>query len=44
MLGTTEYNLAKLQRIQNSAARIVYKKRYVLHITPYLKEFTLVEN
>ena len=37
MLGTTEYNLAKLQRIQNSAAHIVYKKRYVLHITPYLK-------
>ena len=29
MLGTTEYNLAKLQRIQNSATHIVYKKRYV---------------
>ena len=37
MLGSTEYNLAKLQRIQNSAAHIVYKRRYVLHITPYLK-------
>ena len=37
MLGTAEYNLAKLQRIQNSAAHIVYKKRYVLHIAPYLK-------
>ena len=34
MLGTTEYNLAKLQGIQNFAAHIVYKKRYVLHITP----------
>ena len=37
MLGSTEYNLTKLQRIQNSAACIVYKRRYVLHITPYLK-------
>ena len=36
MLGTTEYNLAKLQRIQNSAAHIVYKKRYILHITLYI--------
>ena len=37
MLGSTKYNIAKLQRIQNSAAHIVYMKRYVLHITPYLK-------
>ena len=37
MLGSTEYNIAKLQRIQNSAACIMYMKRYVLHITPYLK-------
>ena len=37
MLGSTRYNIAKLQRIQNSAAHIVYMKRYVLHITPYLK-------
>ena len=44
MLGSTKYNIAKLQRIQNSAACIVYMKRYVLHITPYFKESTLVEN
>ena len=37
MLGSTKYNTAKLQRIQNSAAHIVYMKRYILHITPYLK-------
>ena len=38
MLGTTKYNLKKLQRVQNCAARIVYRKRFVPHITPYLKE------
>ena len=37
MLGSTKYNIAKLQRIQNSAVCIMYMKRYVLHITPYLK-------
>ena len=37
MWGSTEYNIAKLQRIQNSAAHIMCMKRYVLHITPYLK-------
>ena len=37
MLGSTKHNIPKLQRIQNSEANIVYMKRYVLHITPYLK-------
>ena len=38
MLGTPGYNISKLQHIQNAAARVVYGKRFVLHITPYLKE------
>ena len=38
MLGTPGYNISKLQYIQNAAARVVYGKRFVLHITPYLKE------
>ena len=38
MLGSTKYNLKKLQQVQNCAARIVYRKQFVLHITPYLKE------
>ena len=38
MLGSTKYNLKKLQRVQNCAVRIVYRKWFVLHITPYLKE------
>ena len=38
MLGSTKYNLKKLQQVQNCATRIVYRKRFVLHITPYLKE------
>ena len=37
MLGSTKYNIATLQRIQNSAAHIMNMKRYVLHITSYLK-------
>ena len=37
MLGSTKYNIAKLQRIQTSAAHIVYMKTYVLHSRPYLK-------
>ena len=36
MFSSTKYNIAKLQRIQNSAACIMYMKRYILHITPYL--------
>ena len=38
MMGTPGYNISKLQHIQNTAARVVYGKRFVLHITPYLKE------
>ena len=38
MLGTPGYNISKFQHIQNAAARVVYGKRFVLHITPYLKE------
>ena len=38
MLGTPGFNISKLQHIQNAAARVVYGKRFVLHITPYLKE------
>ena len=38
MMGTPGYNISKLQHIQNAAARVVYGKRFVLHITPYLKE------
>ena len=37
MLGSAKHNIAKLEGIQNSAAYIVYMKRYALHITPYLK-------
>ena len=36
MVGTPAYILQKLQRIKNSAARLVYKKKWVYHITPYL--------
>ena len=38
LLGSTKYNLKKLQQVQNCAARIVYRKWFVLHNTPYLKE------
>ena len=38
MMGTPGYNISKLQHIQNAAARVVYGKRFVFHITPYLKE------
>ena len=38
MMGTPGYNILKLQHIQNAAARVVYGKIFVFHITPYLKE------
>ena len=38
MLGTPGYNISKLQRIQNVAIKVVYGKRFVFHITPYMKE------
>ena len=38
MMRTPGYNISKLQHIQNAAARVVYGKRFVFHITPYLKE------
>ena len=38
MLGTPGYNISKLECIQNAAARVVYGKRFVFYITPYLKE------
>ena len=33
-----DYQLAKLQRVQNSAARLVYRKSKFCHITPLLKK------
>ena len=36
LVGTPAYILQKLQRIQNSALRLVYNKKWVYHITPYL--------
>ena len=36
LVGTPAYILQKLQRIQNSATRLVYNKKWVYHITPYL--------
>ena len=38
LLGSMKYNLKKFQQVQNCAVRIVYRKQFVLHITPYLKE------
>ena len=34
-IGTPDYILHKLQCIQNSAARLVFNKKWVYHITPY---------
>ena len=36
LVGTPAYILQKLQRIQNSTARLVHNKRWFYHITPYL--------
>ena len=36
LVGIPAYILQKLQRIQNSAARLVYNKKWIYHITPYL--------
>ena len=35
LVGTPDYILHKLQCIQNSAARLVFNKKWVYHITPY---------
>ena len=37
LIGTPDYILHKLQCIQNSTARLVFNKKWVYHITPYLK-------
>ena len=37
LIGTPDYILHKLQCIQNSAARLVFNKKWVYHITPYLE-------
>ena len=37
LIGTPDYILHKLQHIQNSAARLVFNKKWVYHITPYLE-------
>ena len=36
--GLPDYQLAKLQRVQNSAARLVYRESKFCHITPLLKK------
>ena len=37
LIGTPDYILHKLQHIQNSTARLVFNKKWVYHITPYLE-------
>ena len=37
LIGTSDYILYKLQCIQNSAARLVFNKKWVYHITPCLE-------
>ena len=38
MYGLPAYQIAKLQRVQNSAARLVYMVPKFVHISPFLKE------
>ena len=38
LYGLLDYQLAKLQRVQNSAARLVYRESKFCHITPLLKK------
>ena len=38
LYGLPDYQLAKLQRVQNSAARLVYRESKFCHITPILKK------
>ena len=37
LIGTPDYILHKLQCIQNSAARLVFNKKWVYYMTPYLE-------
>ena len=37
LTGMPDYILHKLQHIQNSTARLVFNKKWVYHITPYLE-------
>ena len=39
LIGTPDYILHKLQCIQNSTARLVFNKKWVHHITPYLEYY-----
>jgi len=38
LYGLPDYQLAKLQRVQNAAARLVYRESKFCHITPLLKK------
>ena len=38
LLGSSQYNIRKLQRLQNMCARIIYRARKYDHITPLLME------
>jgi len=38
IFGTSKHNLSKLQRLQNSAARLVTRTKIRAHITPVLKD------
>ena len=40
LFGISDYNINRLQRIQNSAARIVTNTRKYDHITPILQKTT----
>ena len=42
LIGTPDYILHKLQHIQNSAARLVFNKKWVYHNHPLLGITTLV--
>ena len=44
LIGMPDYILHKLQCIQNSAARLVFNKKWVYHITPLLGITTLVKD
>ena len=37
-IGMTDYNFTRLQRIQNCAAKLIYKKRKYDHVTPLLHD------
>ena len=38
LLGSSQYNIRKLQRLQNMCARIIYRAGKYDHITPFLME------